>query len=69
MIISKKKLQEEVEKAREQAFNEAIRINEEENRFRYCHERIDRLEKMIYVLQNAVKPEEGELKCCEPVIR
>ena len=67
MIISRKKLQEEVEKAREQAFNEAIKRNEEENRFRYLHERIDRLEKMVYNLQVAVKPEECEPKYCEPV--
>ena len=64
MIISRRKLQEE----KEQAFNEAMRRRDEDERFRYLHERIDRLEKTVYKLQaSIVKPEENELKCCTPV--
>lgn len=67
MIITRKKFQEEVAKAREQAFNEAVKRYEDENRLRYCHERIDRLEKMVYDLQTSIRKPEEELKCCEPV--
>lgn len=67
MIISKKKFQEEIEKAKEQVLYEAQKRRDDEDQFRFLHERIERLERMVYKLQAAVKPEEDNRKCCEPV--
>ena len=64
MFISKKRFQEELLKEREQAFNEAMKRQDEENRLRYLHERIDRLEKRVYKLEDAGKPEFKELNTC-----
>ena len=63
MFISRKRFQEELLKEREQAFNEAMRRQEEENRLRWVHERIDDLEKRIYKLEDSMrKPEPVEME-------
>lgn len=64
MIISRKRFQEELLKEREQTFNEAMKRQDEENRLRYLHERLDRLEKRVYQLENASNPEFEELNAC-----
>ena len=58
MIISRKRFQEELLKEREQAFNEAMRRQDEENRLRWVHERIDGLERRIYKLEEAMRKTE-----------
>ena len=64
MVISRKIFQEELLKEREQTFNEAMKRQDEENRLRYLHERIDRLEKRVYKLEDAGKPEFKESNTC-----
>ena len=57
MFISKKRFQEELLKEREQAFNEAMRKQDEENRLRWVHERIDGLEKRISEMEKIAECE------------
>ena len=57
MFISKKRFQEELLKEREQAFNEAMRKQDEENRLSWVHERIDGLEKRISEMEKIAECE------------
>lgn len=57
MFISRKRFQEELLKEREQAFNEAMRRQDEENRLRWVHERIDNLEKRISEMEKVAECE------------
>ena len=57
MIISRKRFQEELLKEREQAFNEVMRRQNEENRLRWVHERIDGLEKRLAEIEKIAKCE------------
>lgn len=47
MLISRKRYEAELEKARESGFNQAMEIRNTDERFRYLHERLDRIENMI----------------------
>lgn len=57
MFISRKRFQEELLKEREKAFNEAMRRQDEENRLRWVHERIDNLERRIAEMEKIAKCE------------
>lgn len=68
MFITRKRFQEEIERAKMQAFDEAGRMQDIDNRFRWVHERIDRLEKTLYDMQTYMgKSEKNETDCCTPV--
>ena len=62
MIISRKRYEAELEKARESGFNQAMELRNTEERFRYVHERLDRFENMINK-PNTIGFEQGERKC------
>lgn len=47
MIISRKRYEEELEKARREGYEEAMKERYREESFRHIHERIDRLADMI----------------------
>lgn len=47
MIISRKRYKEELEKARREGYEEAMKERYQEEAFRHIHERIDRLADMI----------------------
>ena len=64
MVISRKRFQEELLKERERTLNEAMKMQDEENRFRYMYERIERLENRVYQLEDAGKPDFKELNTC-----
>ena len=57
MFISRKRFQEELLKEREKALNEAMRRQDEENRLRWVHERIDNLERRIAEMEKIAKCE------------
>ena len=69
MFITRKRFQEEIAKAKKDAEEEIYRRQEEGERFRWVHERIDHLEKRIYKLECQLEhqpvPVQGE--CCEAV--
>ena len=48
MIISRKKFEQELEKAREEVFER----EREDRRFEELHDRINQLEKRVYALEN-----------------
>jgi hypothetical protein len=62
MIISRKRYEAELEKARREGFEQAMKERYQEESFRTIHERINRLENMINK-PNPVGFETGERKC------
>ena len=62
MFISKKRFEEELNKAREEGWNRAMNQRNMDDQFRSIHERIDRLEDMINK-PKSVGFETGDRKC------
>lgn len=65
MIISRKRYETELEKARESGFNQAMELRNRDDQFRYVHERIDTIQKEVEKITQP-KPvgfETGERKC------
>ena len=65
MFISKKRFEEELEKARQSGFNQAMERKSLDDQFRYIHERIDTITKEVEKI-NQPKPvgfETGDRKC------
>lgn len=62
MLISRKRYEAELEKARESGFNQAMDLRNRDEQFRYVHERLDRIENMINEPKK-VGFETGERKC------
>lgn len=70
MIISKKRFAEKIRETKEQIYIEEMEKRNNEERIRYLHERIDRLERMVYELQGSVGKQEetvNEWNSCTPV--
>lgn len=70
MFITKKRFQEEITKAKKDAEEEMYRRQEMDDRDRWLHERIDRLEKRLWQLENPPVTVQGETceaaGCCDP---
>ena len=62
MLISRKRYEEELNKAWEEGWNMAMEQRNTEDQFRCVHERIDHLENMINK-PNQIGFEKGERKC------
>ena len=62
MLISRKRFERELEKAREEGYCKAIERHSIDENFRCIHERIDRLADMINK-PNPIGFEQGERKC------
>lgn len=62
MFISRKRFEEELNKAREEGWNSAMERRNMDERFREIHERIDRLADMSNK-PNPIGFKEGERKC------
>ena len=65
MFITRKRYEEELEKARESGFNQAMELRARDDQFKYIHERIDSIAKEV---EKITKPkpvgfETGERKC------
>lgn len=64
MFITKKKYQEEIEKAKKEAEEEMYKRQEMADRERWLYDRIDRLEYRLCKLENP--PEPVHEKTCDP---
>ena len=62
MFISRKRFEEELNKAREEGWNRAMNQRNMDDQFRSIHERIDSLEVVINK-PNSIGFEKGERKC------
>ena len=62
MLISHKRYEAELEKARREGYEQASKERYYDESFRVIHERIDRLENMI-TKPNTIGFEQGERKC------
>ena len=68
MFITKKRFQEEIEKAKKEAVEEIYRKQEVDDRFRWMNEHFDRLEMRLWKLEDQLKhqPEAVLEKTCDP---
>lgn len=69
MFITKKRFQEEIEKAKKEAAEEIYRKQEVDDRFRWMNEHFDRLEMRLWKLEDQLKhqPEAVLEQTCDPV--